>query len=224
MCRAKENKEIKRPASNDAAPINSNVDVIHPRFDVAISAAHRRLDRSDVDLFHRHHGIEGTLGDGGIGTTDRFRQRGRRNLPRQSPFILTPAALALLAAVADDRVPIAIRFGLVIGCDLKRECQVVLDPGSAVIKCQIEEDSRRVEPARPARRDERERDRVSESERRCDERARRRARRARARQTKASLRPASVRENAASDDDECERDREQRERASERECECDEVA
>ena len=46
--------------------------------------------------------------------------------------ILAPAALALLAAVADDRVPVAIRFGLVNGCDLKRERFVVLEHRSAV--------------------------------------------------------------------------------------------
>ncbi len=42
-----------------------------------------------------------------------------------------PHALSL-AAVADDRVPVMIRFGLVGVRDLKRECPVVLDVGSAV--------------------------------------------------------------------------------------------
>ena len=91
------------------------------------STAVRRLDCSDVDLFHLHHRIEGALGGSGIGIGDRFRQGDRRNLPGQSPFVLAPAARALLAAVADDRVPVAIRFGLVSGCDLKRERFVVLD-------------------------------------------------------------------------------------------------
>src|SRR6267142_1546739 len=83
---------------------------------IATSTAARRLDCSDVDVFHLHHRIERALGGSGIGIGDRFRQGDRRNLPGQSPFVLAPAARALLAAVADDRVPVAIRFGLVSGC------------------------------------------------------------------------------------------------------------
>jgi hypothetical protein len=66
--------------------------------------AARCLDCSDVDFFHLHHRIERALGGSGIGTGDRLWQGDRRNLPGQSPFVLTPAARALLAAVADDRV------------------------------------------------------------------------------------------------------------------------
>src|SRR6185295_8929562 len=97
---------------------------------ITTSTAARRLDCSDVDLSHFHHRIERALGGSGIG--DRFRQGDRRNLPGQSPFVLAPAARALLAAVADDRVPVAIRFGLVSGCDLKRERFVVLARGTAI--------------------------------------------------------------------------------------------
>ena len=96
------------------------------------STAARRLDCSNVYFFHLHHRIECTLGDSEIGIGDRFRQGDRRNLPEQSPFVLAPAARTFLAVVADDRVPIAIRFGLVNGCDLKRERPVVLDLGSAI--------------------------------------------------------------------------------------------
>src|SRR5207237_359628 len=85
------------------------------------SAPPRCLDCRDVDLFHLHHGVEGAPGGSGIGVGDRFRQCDRRNLPRQSPLVLAPAARALLATVANDRVPVAIRFGLRLGCDLKRE-------------------------------------------------------------------------------------------------------
>src|SRR5256714_9956480 len=98
----------------------------------ATSTAPRGFDCSDVDLFHLHHRIERSLCGSGIGIGDRFRQDDRRNLPGQSPFVLAPAALALLAAVADNRVPIAIRFGLVSGCDLKRERLVVLERRSSV--------------------------------------------------------------------------------------------
>jgi len=100
--------------------------------DNAILAATRRLDCSDVDLRHLHHRIERALGGSGVGIGDRFRQDDRRNLPGQSPFVLAPAARALLAAVADDRGPIPIRFGLVIGCDLKGERFVVLERRPAV--------------------------------------------------------------------------------------------
>ena len=96
------------------------------------STAARRLDFSDVDLFHLHHRIERALGDSGIRIGDRFGQDDRRNLPGQAPFVLAPTAGTLFAAVADDCVPVAICFGLVSGCDLKRERFVVLECGSAI--------------------------------------------------------------------------------------------
>src|SRR5215203_3384510 len=99
---------------------------------IATSTAARRLDCSDVDLRHLHHRIERALGDSGIGIGYRLAQSDRRNLPGQAPFVLAPAARTLFAAVADDRVPVTIRFGLVSGCDLKRECFVVLESGSAI--------------------------------------------------------------------------------------------
>src|SRR5207248_1692631 len=46
--------------------------------------------------------------------------------------VLAPAAGALFAAVAYDRVPVAIRLGLVGGRDLEREREVVLDLRPAV--------------------------------------------------------------------------------------------
>src|SRR6187455_1731395 len=79
----------------------------------AALAAARRLDFGDVDLFHRHHRIERALGYSGIAIGDRFGQCNRRDLPVQAPFVLAPAARALRTAVADDRVPVAIGFGLV---------------------------------------------------------------------------------------------------------------
>jgi len=96
---------------------------------IATSTAARRFDCSDVDLFHLHHRIERALGGSGIGIGYRSRQRQRRNLPGQAPFVLAPAAGTLFAAVADDGVPVTIRFGLVSGCDLKRECQLCLTSG-----------------------------------------------------------------------------------------------
>src|SRR5919197_1594803 len=91
-----------------------------------------RLDRRDVDLLHLHHRIEGALGNSRIGIRDRLRQGDRGNLPGQAPSVFTPAARTLLAAVADDRVPIAVRFGLVDGGDLKRERFVVFEGRTTV--------------------------------------------------------------------------------------------
>ena len=102
------------------------------RFEDATSTAARRLDCSDVDLFHLHHRLERALGGSGIGIGYRLRQSQRRNLPGHSPFVLAPAARTLFAAVANDGVPVTIRFGLVNGGDLKRECFVVLERGSAI--------------------------------------------------------------------------------------------
>jgi hypothetical protein len=78
-----------------------------------------RLDCSDVYLFHLHHRIESAFGGSGILIGYRFGQSYRRNLPGQPPFVLAPAAHTLFAAVADDCVPVTIRFGLVSGCNLK---------------------------------------------------------------------------------------------------------
>ena len=59
-------------------------------------------------------------------------QGARRDLPRQAPLVLAPAARALLAAVADDRVPQAVGLGLVVGRDLERERLAVLERRPAV--------------------------------------------------------------------------------------------
>ena len=81
-------------------PVMSALRFRDARFEDATSAAARRLDCSDVDLFHLHHRIERALGGSGIGIGDRFGQSDRRDLPGQSPFVLAPAARTLFAAVA----------------------------------------------------------------------------------------------------------------------------
>src|SRR6187402_2224607 len=78
------------------------------------------LDRGNVDLLHRHHRFEGTPGviaacGHGVG------QRPRRDLPRQAPTVLAPAACALLAAVADNGIPVAVGLFLCVGRNLERE-------------------------------------------------------------------------------------------------------
>jgi hypothetical protein len=45
----------------------------------------------------------------------------RRDLPGDAPFILAPAARALLATIANDCVPVPVGFLLVVGGDLTRE-------------------------------------------------------------------------------------------------------
>src|SRR5262245_361591 len=78
----------------------------------AASPADRRLDRAHVDLLHRHHRIERALGDRGVRVGVGVDQDDGGDLPGQAPPVLAPAAIALLAAVADDRVPIAVGLGL----------------------------------------------------------------------------------------------------------------
>ncbi len=56
----------------------------------------------------------------------------RRDLPRYAPFIFAPAALALLAAIADDGVPIAVGLGLIVSGDLEREGFAMFECGTAV--------------------------------------------------------------------------------------------
>gem|GEM_PF-2758581 len=68
----------------------------------------------------------------GSGSVTPLRQRDRRDLPRQSPSVSAPAALALLTVVTDDRVPIAIRLRLIRRGYLKRKGLAVLHPLSSV--------------------------------------------------------------------------------------------
>jgi hypothetical protein len=96
------------------------------------STANCRADFRDFNLSHSHHRIEDALGDSSIRADGRLRQGDRRNLKVQTPFVFAPATLTLFAAARDDGVPVAVRFGLIGGCDLKRERPVMLDIGAAV--------------------------------------------------------------------------------------------
>ena len=89
-----------------------------PQRVVSTSAPPRCLDGRDVDLLHRHHRVERTLG---LGATSRHRvgERARGDLPREAPAVLAPAALAFLAAIADDRVPVAVGLFLIVRRDLE---------------------------------------------------------------------------------------------------------
>src|SRR5262245_51176734 len=90
-------------------------------------AAASRLDCRDVDLFHLHHRVECAFGYYWIGTHGCLRQGQWRYLPGHAPFVFAPAAHALLPAITDDRVPVAIGFDLVFGCHLKRERFALLE-------------------------------------------------------------------------------------------------
>src|SRR5258708_34956259 len=82
------------------------------------SASPRCSDSGNVDPLHRHHRLEGTLC---LAATSRKRlgEHARRDLPREAPAILAPTALAFLATIADDGVPIAVRLFLSVRRDLE---------------------------------------------------------------------------------------------------------
>ena len=71
----------------------------------------RSIDHGNVDFPHRHHRIGRPFDGYAVGTDE---------------------CLALLSTVAYDRVPVAIRFTLVFGRNLKRDRFVVLEGGSAI--------------------------------------------------------------------------------------------
>src|SRR5215212_10710644 len=81
------------------APVSLRIDALAP---------HGRFDFGDVDLAHRHHRFERALGRRAIRILLGFEQDLRGDLPREAPFVLAPAAGAFLAAIADNRVPVAV--------------------------------------------------------------------------------------------------------------------
>src|SRR5688572_9866837 len=98
---------------------------------VSTSAPPRCLDGGDVDLLHRHHRLEGTLCLTAA-SRKRVGQRARGDLPGEAPAVLAPTALTFLAAIADDRVPVAVRLFLIVRRDLKGKGLAVLELRAAV--------------------------------------------------------------------------------------------
>ena len=90
------------------------------------STTARSFDFGNVDFTHLHHCIEGAFGFSATGR-QRVRQNARRDLPGDSPTVLAPAASAFLAAIADNRIPVAIRFLLRISRNLERERLAVFE-------------------------------------------------------------------------------------------------
>src|ERR1044072_6641585 len=93
--------------------------------------APRCLDGGDIDLLHRHHRRERTLSLIAAGG-ERVGERARRELTRQALAVLALPAGAFGAAIADDRVPVAVGFFLCVGGNLKRERLVGLECRTAV--------------------------------------------------------------------------------------------
>src|SRR5678815_2612756 len=91
----------------------------------------RGLDGGDVDLLHRHHRLEGALRLIAAGRK-RVGEHARGDLPGEAPAVLAPAALAFLAAIADDRVPVAVRLFLIVGRDLEGKGLAVLERGATI--------------------------------------------------------------------------------------------
>src|SRR5512133_329694 len=95
------------------------------------SASDRRFDGGDVDFPHGHHGLEGTL-RGWSASGHHVGQDAGRDLPADAPLVFAPAALAFLAAVSDNRVPVPVRLLLVLRRDLERKGFAVLELRPAV--------------------------------------------------------------------------------------------
>src|SRR5437762_7647056 len=110
---------------------NDDMVAYRPRPRRPSSVASRRLDGGDVDLLHRHHRLEGALG---LSATGRHRvgQRARGDLPGEAPAVLAPTARAFLAAIADNRIPVAVRLRLIVRGDLEGERLAVLERRTAV--------------------------------------------------------------------------------------------
>src|SRR5580698_10281297 len=87
------------PGTNFKWPTQADIGVRmgHHRY-VHASAPPCRFDLRDVDLFHPHHRLKGTLCFCAAGGK-RVRQSARSDLPGKSPAILAPTALTFLAAV-----------------------------------------------------------------------------------------------------------------------------
>ena len=101
----------------------------------SIAQPHSRFDGGDVDLLHRHHRLERTFSRvGALGEC--IGQHTRGDLPANTPFVLAPAALAFLPAIADDCVPVAVGLFLIVGRDLEGKGLTVL-----VVRPAIEADS-----------------------------------------------------------------------------------
>ena len=101
------------------------------RRNVQSTPANGFLNRCDVDFLHRHHRLEGAFGFVAARTQGIGQDLGR-DLPRNTPFVLAPAARAFLSAIADDGVPVFVGLHLIFGGDLEGESLIVLELGATI--------------------------------------------------------------------------------------------
>src|SRR6476646_783831 len=90
------------------------------------------FDRGDIDFSHCHHRLERALRGRTIRIGRCFHQHARRDLPSQAPFVFAPSACALGTSISDNRVPVTIGLGLILGEDLKRKRFTVLESRAAI--------------------------------------------------------------------------------------------
>src|SRR3954454_16827685 len=92
----------------------------------------RGFDLGDVDLAHVHHRLKRALGRRAVRIVHGLEEYARRDLPREAPLVLAPAAHAFLAAVLRDRVPVAVGLRLIFGDDHEADRFIGLEVGAAV--------------------------------------------------------------------------------------------
>jgi hypothetical protein len=95
-------------------------------------ALERSFDLGDVNLLHFLHRIERALGRRLVAVRRGFQQDPGCDLPGEAPLVLAPAALAFLAAIVDDGVPVTISLSLVLGHDHEADGFVGLEVRAAV--------------------------------------------------------------------------------------------
>ena len=99
--------------SPDAAGLSQSV-LPGPR-PLRLRFGRRGLDLCEVDLPHHYHRLERARGFGTVGAGRQLDQPARGDLPGMAPAVLAPAAVAFLAAVAGDGIPVAVSFLLAVG-------------------------------------------------------------------------------------------------------------
>ena len=82
-------------------------------------AVGRRFERRDVELLHAEHRLHGAVGAGRVGVVEEGLPALRHDLPGEAELVLQPTALALLAAVGGEGVPVVVDLGLVSAADLE---------------------------------------------------------------------------------------------------------
>jgi hypothetical protein len=112
-------------------PQSHKGDIRKERIVVFTSAAPRCFNRGNVDLLHRHHRLKRALCLAAT-SPQRLGQSARSDLPGKSPAVLAPTALAFRTAIADDRVPVAVRLFLIVRGDLERKGLGVLEGRAAI--------------------------------------------------------------------------------------------